>query len=194
MKSSSKNKKKPLFLKKNIIEDYLPCRINKIIIDTNILLMYLIGINNKENIHNHPRSSKYSKIDFMFINDIVLKYNPIITTPHILAEISNLNRNKNNKEDNIRKKIFKILFRLIKGDMIEEQFISIENILNDQRIFALGIADVGIKILAKKSNFAVITSDKKHYNYLNEKKIPCVNYNHVLQDKNRKKYMKKYNL
>ncbi len=61
-----------------------------LLIDTNSALLYLVGSFDPSLIRNHSRTSKYSEDDFDKVSKFIEFFVEMITTPHVLAEISNL--------------------------------------------------------------------------------------------------------
>ncbi len=61
----------------------------KLILDTNILLVYLIGCYRPELTSRNSRTSSYDKEDFYSIEKYI-EGKCLVITPYILAEISNL--------------------------------------------------------------------------------------------------------
>ena len=67
-------------------------RKNGILIDSNLLLLYLIGNTNRNRISSFKRTQKYTSRDFDLISRTLAQFEKVITTPHILTEVSNLAR------------------------------------------------------------------------------------------------------
>jgi hypothetical protein len=65
-------------------------RAKGVLIDTNLLLLYIIGSYNPALIQQFKRTAKYANEDYEFIYRIVDYFSVVVTTPHILTEVSNL--------------------------------------------------------------------------------------------------------
>jgi hypothetical protein len=63
---------------------------NGLLIDTNLLLLYLVGKTNPGRIANFKRTSRYTVEDFDLLGQIVEQFRTLVTTPHVLTELSNL--------------------------------------------------------------------------------------------------------
>ena len=61
-----------------------------IIIDTNLLLLYLVGQYDQNMIGSFKGTLSYSEEDFKIVLGVLARFKKIIITPHILAELSNL--------------------------------------------------------------------------------------------------------
>lgn len=59
-------------------------------IDTNLLILWVVGTAAREYIKMHPRLKSYDKDDFDDLVTLLYSYDDIILTPHVLAETSNL--------------------------------------------------------------------------------------------------------
>ena len=61
-----------------------------LLVDTNLLLLYLIGKTNPNRISNLKRTDKYSIKDFELLARFMANFRSLAVTPHILTEVSNL--------------------------------------------------------------------------------------------------------
>ncbi len=62
-----------------------------ILIDTNLLLLYIVGLANVRQIRDFGRTSQFTTDDFETVNIVVKLFDrKIITTPHILTQVSDL--------------------------------------------------------------------------------------------------------
>lgn len=66
---------------------------NKVVIDTNLLLLLLIGATIKIILEPFKRTTMFTKNDFRLLFRILKHYEKIITTPNILTEVNNLTKN-----------------------------------------------------------------------------------------------------
>lgn len=76
---------------KNWVEElFSRYRQKGILIDTNILLLLFVGIVNRERISKFNRTQQFTPEDFDILQEIILYFPKIVTTPNILTEVSNL--------------------------------------------------------------------------------------------------------
>ncbi len=61
-----------------------------IIVDTNLLLLLMVGMVDPSRIEEFKRTKKFASIDFNTVASIVSLSSMIITIPHILSEVSDL--------------------------------------------------------------------------------------------------------
>lgn len=65
-------------------------------IDTNLLLLFLVGSTSKKYIAIHKRLTAYSIADFEILVDIISRFSEIVVVAHTLAETGNLIRHIRN--------------------------------------------------------------------------------------------------
>ncbi len=61
-----------------------------ILIDTNILLLWFVGTANRARISKFNRTEKFTLEDYDLLLRIILFFNKLVTTPHILTEVNSL--------------------------------------------------------------------------------------------------------
>jgi hypothetical protein len=67
-----------------------------VVIDTNLLLLYIVGLASPDYISKHKRLNAYSVDDFELLGLIIASFSEIVTLPHILSETSNFIRHIEN--------------------------------------------------------------------------------------------------
>ena len=65
-------------------------RTEGVIVDTNLLLLYVVGAQNPERIGRFTRTDTFTKDDFDLIDRLFGYVETAVTTPSILTEVSNL--------------------------------------------------------------------------------------------------------
>src|SRR4051812_13958525 len=60
------------------------------LIDTNILLLHVVGSWNRALIPSSKRTSVFTEEDFDLLQETLSAYSPLLVTPAILTEVSNL--------------------------------------------------------------------------------------------------------
>lgn len=130
-----------------------------LLIDTNLLIVLLVGSTDKTFISKVKTTKAYTKNDFELLKKLI-KYFRIVTTPHILTEASNLCEKA---EKFYKEKIFK-MFSQMAISLLEAQIPSNEAVLTPA-FLKLGLADSVIFNLAKKG-LIVLTDDFELHNYI----------------------------
>jgi hypothetical protein len=72
------------------LEWALRCATSGVIFDTNLLLMFLVGLWNPRRISTYKRTAAYSEEDHALLLQMVQRTGMLVTTPHILTEVCNL--------------------------------------------------------------------------------------------------------
>ncbi|MEZ5865688.1 MAG: hypothetical protein R3D25_17040 [Geminicoccaceae bacterium] len=67
------------------------CRLKAVLLDTNLLILLVIGAVDPRWIGRHKRSRAFVASDWRLLQDLI-DNKPILTTPHVLTEASNLLR------------------------------------------------------------------------------------------------------
>ncbi len=59
-------------------------------VDTNLLVLFVVGAVNRERIESFERTSSYTKEDYKLLLQFLANFKKLHTSPHVLAEVSNL--------------------------------------------------------------------------------------------------------
>ena len=65
-------------------------RRRELFLDTNLLLLYFVGAFRPDRIRSFKRTSRYSDDDFALLEKVISGFKRMMTTPHVLTEVSNL--------------------------------------------------------------------------------------------------------
>lgn len=148
-----------------------------IIVDSNIMLLFLVGNYDINYINMFKRTIKYTKEEYYFIKDLLTIYyykDKVYTSPHILTEISNLS--KNIKGDR-RIKYFNFFIKILNN--VYEVYIEKNKILEFTDLSEFGVTDIGIYEIAKKNNLLVLTDDSSLSEYLSKNYIATINLRNI---------------
>jgi hypothetical protein len=147
---------------------------NGVIIDTNLLLLLIVGYYDKEFISQHRRLSKYDVKDFEWLVSFIRHFNKIIITPHILTELSNLSFTMSEPKLN---EYLKILIDILRD--FNEESLNLKKILNLDLLLKLGVTDSAYIEIAKEKKYLVITDDFDSFVNMVKIKIDAINYNYI---------------
>jgi len=144
-----------------------------IIIDTNLMILYLVGKYNPDQIKSFKRTQKYTLDDFKLLNHFIKFFKTLLTTPNILTEVSNLTFSLNKQTE---KKLF-ISFKKLIGTLKEEYINSIS--ASEGKVFSdFGLTDAAIPELAN-GNYLVLTDDFPLYHFLSGIGVSVINFNQI---------------
>ena len=92
------------------MKEYLDSLLEKhkrggIVIDTNILLLLVVGAYNPNEITQFKRTQKFIPEDYFTLRKLLKLYATVLTTPNILTEVSNL---AGQMKEHLKKDCFKI--------------------------------------------------------------------------------------
>lgn len=65
---------------------------NGLLLDSNLCVLYLVGKTNENRIPRFNRTQAYTIQQFHLLDWIVKRFRTMVTTPHVLTEVSNLAR------------------------------------------------------------------------------------------------------
>jgi rRNA-processing protein FCF1 len=147
-----------------------------ILIDTNILLLFLVGSVNKERITKFNRTQQFIPEDYELLLEFMGKFQKLVTTPNILTEVNSLANQLGEPE---RSQCFAIFARFVKNvDILNEHYIKSQEAVNTDKFIKFGLTDSGIVTLAK-GNYLVLTDDLKLANYLQNLEVDVINFNNI---------------
>lgn len=146
-----------------------------LLIDTNILLLVIIGLCDRKLIGSFKRVIQYADKDYEVVTQLANNFNFLVTTPYILTETSNLAfQLPNCYHDNLSAVMQKLLHKSV------ERYIPSVEIVEDRSFTKYGITDAGISVISQ-GNYLVLTDDFKLAGFLKKKTQDVINFNHIRQ-------------
>lgn len=148
-------------------------RAKGLLIDTNLLLLYVIGMYDQDRIPKFKRTMAFTIDEFFLLATVFDSFDKIITTPNILTEVSNLSGQLPNN-----------LHSYFSSDFagriptLEERYIESGAISASVHFNKFGLTDAGI-VDTVKGNYLVLTDDLKLFSYLQNLGIDAINFNHI---------------
>ncbi|CAN5841553.1 PIN domain-containing protein [soil metagenome] len=139
-----------------------------VLIDTNILLLYLVGSLDLNMIRGFKRTANFTENDFNLISNFIKQFNLKITTPHVLTEVSDFIDNRQNLQA-----VLKIFIEHTKEIFIESVELS-----KKDTFFKFGLADTSVTYSAKDS-YLIFTDDRPLYGFLINSQIDAVNLDQI---------------
>jgi hypothetical protein len=161
----------------NILSRY---RQKGIMVDTNLLLLFIVGSCDKDRIATFKRTKMYTIEDYDLLIEFVRNFNRLIATPNILTEVSDF---LGQLPSDFHQLFFKHFAKNISN--FKEIFTSSTDIASLDYFGKFGLTDSGI-IKDAPNNYFVLTDDFKLYNYLCFKNIDAINFNYIRMSKWRK--------
>ncbi|MFA6129956.1 MAG: hypothetical protein WC731_03110 [Candidatus Omnitrophota bacterium] len=146
-----------------------------IILDTNVFLLYLIGVYDQNFISNCGRLNKFDKADFSILCSFLKHFTKILTTPQILSELSNLSLAEI-KQPKLAMYL-KDFVKVLKDS--REEYIHKDILVANPLVYKFGLTDLSIFESAHKNKCMVLTEDFDLYTYLINNKCIAINFNHL---------------
>ena len=141
-----------------------------LLMDTNIMLLLVVGRWNRSRIHVVRRTAAFSAADYDLLEDQIGRYAPMITIPAVLTEVSNLLGN------DLHRHLAPTLQEV--GVMLEERVPSKNRVLCDRGFDRLGFADASI-LLAVDPDTTLLTADVSLYLEACYRGLRTQNFNHL---------------
>jgi hypothetical protein len=128
-----------------------------LLLDTNLLLLYLVGIARSGDIGSHKRLKMFERRHFEILLDLIQPYKNVAVTPHCLAEVWNMIGEQSNAFDLDRAQ----LIEFARGFVAEaiEVYEPAKQLVERDEIRWLGIADVSQLSAALERGFAMTSAD-----------------------------------
>jgi hypothetical protein len=147
-----------------------------ILIDTNLLLVFLMALWNEKVTLDFKRTQGYTADELTYLKLIVGEFQQWIVTPSVLAEVSNL---AGQLPHDKRNSFFAFLSKVLANGPFVERFTELPKVVDDGSCFArLGFTDASIERLGA-SGIPVLTDDAVLYVRLQQQSIESFNFHHV---------------
>ena len=136
-----------------------------LVLDTNVLLIFLVGIYdiNYLRVCSLTIDGKriYDEEDFKLVEKIIKIFpNKIVVTPHIISEVNMLSQIKINEPERLRNYFSKLIKQL---ENYKEDFIPLKILLNSGGIVEFGITDISLIEIARQKKWLILTNDSPFY-------------------------------
>lgn len=148
-----------------------------LVIDTNLLLLYLVDQHDPERIETFKRTQVFSADDFNLLVRFINLFGSFSTTPNILTEVSNLIEGV--EYDDVP--LLTVLRD--KVNYREEHYVNSRIILSneDETFVKFGVSDTVLYQLAR-ANYLILTVDLPLWAFLQNKGLSAVNFNNLRSD------------
>jgi predicted nucleic acid-binding protein len=145
-----------------------------ILLDTNLLTALLVGSLGQGEVERFKRTCQFSSKDAAELTAIVKDFGWIYTTPHVIAETSNL---LDWLDSGRKDKASRLLAAYVHA--AKEVHVEATEIVKTPVYSKLGITDAGLVMLAKQESCTVFTADLPLYHYASNLGVEIVNFNHL---------------
>ena len=146
-----------------------------ILVDANLLILLLVGRLDPAHL-KHCRATKsraFTPEDFSLLRDGVAKFDTLVTTPHILTEVSNL-------AGRLTEPLlgqFRAMFREV-VKRFSEQSLASKEIAGDAHFLKFGLTDTAISMIAP-GRYLVLSVDLALCGLLQQRNVDVINFNNI---------------
>ncbi|MFD2570080.1 hypothetical protein ACFSUS_05500 [Spirosoma soli] len=148
-----------------------------LLVDTNLLVLLVVGQLGLDQINSYKRTSLYSAEDYKLLYSFVERFRRVVTTPNILTETSNLLEGYTCKEQKAL-----ALLESIAEAMDEIFYDSMPTMRAYPKSYLkFGLSDAVIHRVAEE-NYLVLTDDLNFCAYLQGKGLLAINFNNLRTD------------
>lgn len=152
-----------------------------LIIDTNILLLFFIGIYDRDYLDSCPlmteNGKRYRREHFELMEKVLKIFlNKIVITPHVLSEINMLSRKRVKPEARMTSLFIKITQQLEK---CREEHVELKIILSNGGVLKFGFTDISLIEAANKNKWAILTDELPLYSNYRES-VPIIYFSNLV--------------
>jgi hypothetical protein len=145
---------------------------NGVLVDTNLLVLYLVGVVNKRRIPEFKRTQDFTVEDFDLLAGLIAWFGKLIATPHVLSEVSNLADLSGGERHEIRK-LFKVVV-----EAKAETYDPSGELVGHPLFESLGLTDAAIAAVSSRG-ILVLTADVELQLALQRRGADALNFNHI---------------
>ncbi len=146
-----------------------------LLIDTNLLLLYVVGMYDPDRIQIFKRTMAFTVDEFLLLATIFESFDKVITTPNVLTEVSNLS---GQLPKNLHSYFYSDFAARI--PVLAERYTASGTISASAHFNKFGLTDSGI-VDTVKDSYLVLTDDLMLFGYLQNFGIDAINFNHIRQ-------------
>lgn len=140
-----------------------------VLVDTELLLLYLVGRHDPRLIGRYRRLEQFIRKDFAIVNALIRFYDRLVTTPNILTEVSNLSDKLGAKYlDHFTKEV----------TVFDEVYVPSREAIAAPELRELGIADA-VTARCAEEGILILTKDFPLSQRLAHRGLNVINFNHI---------------
>lgn len=144
-----------------------------LLVDTNLLVLFVVGTVNRNRIENFQRTRQYTKEDYELLLRVIEQFDQLYTVAHVLAEVSNLTDLTGSERLSARHVLKETLAVLIEPGMPSARA------AQNRSYATLGLVDAAIASIADEHKCTVLTDDLDLYLALSTADVPVLNFTHL---------------
>ncbi len=148
-------------------------RKGKLLVDTNILLLYIVGSLSLDRIARHKRTATFTIKDYWLLDSLLRNFGGIVVTPNVLTEVSNLLGHTD-------KRTSQVLLAWLGSQVaaFDEHYVPSHEAIAAAEFSRLGLTDATI-LSCPLQDLAVLTDDIHLYLALERRGVEVINFHHL---------------
>ncbi len=144
-----------------------------VFLDSNLLVLFLIGSVNRDRIANFKRTQNFTVEDFEVLNYMVNWFGGrLVATPHVLSQVSDLTTLHGSEGEEVRD-----FFRTT-VQMIDERYDAAVKLVDHPAFSRFGLGDSSVAAVCER-DILVVTADVRLQLALATAGLDAINFNHV---------------
>lgn len=143
------------------------------LIDSNLLLVYCVGVYDPARIARFKRTAAFTTEDFELLTKFFAFFKKIVTTPNILTEVNSFS---NQLSGDIKATYYPEFAKQI--TLLEEHYLPSADISALASFDRLGLTDLGISKLVR-DKYLVLSDDLRLVIHLQNDGVDAINFNHI---------------
>jgi predicted nucleic acid-binding protein len=145
----------------------------RLLIDTNLLVLYVVGTVNANRVSQFKRTQAYTVADYQLLYGVMQEFAEIWTVPQVMAEVSNLTDLSGHEYELARGVLRRSILEIVESQVSSR-------VAAGHALFApLGITDAAIASAAKETGCAVLTDDLELFLRLLAADVQAFNFTHL---------------
>lgn len=148
-------------------------RSNGLLLDSNLLLLYVVGSHDDRLVESFKRTRIFTLDDFRLLVRIVAFFERVVTTPHILTEVNGFSNQLPKKSKFEYYGTFGA-----KIEVLEEQLVGAASVAETSAFRLFGLTDAVIKGVAQEQ-MLVLSADLDLVVHLHNSGLDAVNFNNI---------------
>jgi hypothetical protein len=144
-----------------------------VFVDTNLFVLWLVGLVNPKRIRGFKRTQIFSVEDFHTLRALVEWFgSPLVTTPHVLSQVSDLT-DLSGREGTVIRQLLKSTI-----EVVEETYDTAQRLTQHPLFERFGLGDASIAAVCQR-DVLVLTADVQLQIALGMSGLDAINFNHV---------------
>lgn len=145
----------------------------QVLLDANLMLLFLTGSFERGRITRFKRTASFSVSDFDLLASLMTAFRAMVTTPHVLTEVSNLA----NSLPEYLKPAWSVHFAL-RTKFLTELLEPAVDVMRQESFLAFGLTDAAIDRAAIDT--LILTEDFRLSGFLAKRGVAILNFNELL--------------